>query len=392
MSIPTRTSDQREEQDAHQIQEPPDIQPSDATRFAPMLPVSPSVVQRPREESPYYVQEENDDDPLEQHSGGMGESFAPPFQASSDMPVLNGDQHGVDQLISPPANERSARTKTSRLSLLRIVLPFALALLVLGVLWVTVFAQPAQPLTTTKSATTTGTRQSPGGQAGTTVHTGPTAPPILKPTTVTVPPSSTTGSTLNGSWVPQHLPAGWANAGLTTGDGIFAERTAMTFTDREVGLDFRNVGTRGQHAGTFTASTFILTPGGRARFAQNDVRVVNNVLFDKVAAIQLVQSAINDTPSLLQFQVQGQQEFAWVDVAYTLFQSKIDTNATLQQRTEGLETDPATGQPRVHHMSVLLVRVTPGTQGANAPMGGSGWLVSDYGIDLPTPLTIAPPV
>jgi len=207
-----------------------------------------------------------------------------------------------------------------------------------------------------------------------------------------VPTNATAGPTQNGSWVPQHLPTGWTTAGLTMGDGIFAERTAMTFTDREMGLDFRNVGTRGQHGGTFTAATFILTPGGRERFAQNDVRAVNNVLFDKVAATQLVQAAVNATPNLVQFQVQGQQEFAWVDVSYTLFQSKIDPNATSQQRAEGLEMDPVTAQPRVHHMSVLLVRVTPGTQGTNAPMGGSGWLVSDYGVDLGAPLAIAQPL
>jgi hypothetical protein len=32
-------------------------------------------------------------------------------------------------------------------------------------------------------------------------------------------------------------------------------------------------------------------------------------------------------------------------------------------------------------MIVLLLRVTPGTQGANAPMGGTGWLVSTYALD-----------
>jgi hypothetical protein len=32
-------------------------------------------------------------------------------------------------------------------------------------------------------------------------------------------------------------------------------------------------------------------------------------------------------------------------------------------------------------MIVLLLRVTPGSQGTNAPMGGTGWLVSTYVLD-----------
>jgi hypothetical protein len=32
-------------------------------------------------------------------------------------------------------------------------------------------------------------------------------------------------------------------------------------------------------------------------------------------------------------------------------------------------------------MIVLLLRVPPGTQGTNAPMGGTGWLVSTYALD-----------
>jgi hypothetical protein len=32
-------------------------------------------------------------------------------------------------------------------------------------------------------------------------------------------------------------------------------------------------------------------------------------------------------------------------------------------------------------MIVVLLRVTPGSQGTNAPMGGTGWLVSTYALD-----------
>src|SRR3989449_7873397 len=33
---------------------------------------------------------------------------------------------------------------------------------------------------------------------------------------------------------------GWTGAGLSTGDSLEAERTAWTFTDREMSLDYRN--------------------------------------------------------------------------------------------------------------------------------------------------------
>jgi hypothetical protein len=172
---------------------------------------------------------------------------------------------------------------------------------------------------------------------------------------------------------------GWTGAGLSTGDALEAERTAWTFTDREMSLDYRNVGTQAQLGGTFTASVFLLTPNARVRFFQNDVRANNDVLFDRVQRQQLIQQVINAQPRLVQFQVQGQQQFAWVDVSFQLWQSWLD--AQTGSRAEGLEIDPTIHGPRVHHLIVLLLHVTPGTQGANAPMGGTGWLVSTYTLD-----------
>ena len=221
--------------------------------------------------------------------------------------------------------------------------------------------------------------------AGTPVtHTTPTARPTRTvqktptPTMATATPQATPPS----DWVPsaqtlQQL--GWTGAGLSTGDALEAERTAWTFTDREMSLDYRNAGTRAQHGGTFTAAVFLLTPNARTRFFQNDVRAINNVLFDRVQQQQLIQEVVNAEPRLVQFQVQGQQQFAWVDVSFQLWQSQLDPQTG--QRVEGLELDPATHAPRVHHMIVLLLRVTIGTQGANAPMGGTGWLVSTYALD-----------
>jgi hypothetical protein len=144
-------------------------------------------------------------------------------------------------------------------------------------------------------------------------------------------------------------------------------------------LDWRSVGTRAQQGGTLTAAVFVLTPNARVRFLESDVRVMNNVLFDRVQQQQLLQEVVNAQPSLVQFQVQGQQEFAWVDVSFQLWQSRLDPQTG--QRTEGMERDPATKGPRVHQMVVLLLRLTPGTQGTNAPMGGTGWLVSTYTLD-----------
>ena len=43
----------------------------------------------------------------------------------------------------------------------------------------------------------------------------------------------------------------------------------------------------------------------------------------------------------------------------------------------------------MHHMTVLLLRVPPTTQGADAPMGGTGWLVNVYALDATTPLSVA---
>jgi hypothetical protein len=194
--------------------------------------------------------------------------------------------------------------------------------------------------------------------------------------------TATAQITPQSNWVPsaqtlQQL--GWTGAGLSTGDSLEAERTAWTFTDREMSLDYRNAGTQAQHGGTFTAAVFLLTPNARARFFQNDVRTINDVLFDRVQKQQLIQEVVNAQPRLVQFQVQGQQQFAWVDVSFQRWQSRLDQQTG--QRAEGLELDSATNGPRIHHMIVLLLRITPGTQGTNAPMGGTGWLVSTYALN-----------
>ncbi len=128
------------------------------------------------------------------------------------------------------------------------------------------------------------------------------------------------------------------------------------------------------------APTFLLTPAARIRFEQNDLRAANNVLFDSVQQRQLIQLVINAQPHLVKFQMQGQQQFAWVDVSFQLWQSQLDPQHP-GQRIEGQEIDPTTKKPRGHHMVVLLLRVQPGTQAINPPMGETGWLVSNYALD-----------
>ncbi|BCL79652.1 hypothetical protein ccbrp13_21170 [Ktedonobacteria bacterium brp13] len=179
------------------------------------------------------------------------------------------------------------------------------------------------------------------------------------------------------------------------GDAIEALRTGSTFTDREMSYDYRNIGTPTHHSGTLTGATFLLTPGGQIRFSHYDVRAINNVLYDTILNGKIIQQVVNAQPSLVQFeiiQLQGQQyQFAWVNVAFGLFQSKID--AVSGTRTEQLELDPTTHQPLLHHLVVVLVRQSPQTQGAYAPMGGTGWLVDTYALDPNTlPFATATPL
>jgi hypothetical protein len=189
------------------------------------------------------------------------------------------------------------------------------------------------------------------------------------------------------NWVPQQLPGSWTAAGLSTSDAVEASRTAITFTDREMSLDFRSAGTRNNHGGTFTAATFLLTPAGMQRFQQNDLRVINNTLWDNVQQEKLVQSVVNAQPLLFMAlsSGQGQPFFAWVDVSFQLYQSKLGGNG---KPVEGFEIDPNLNAPRLHHMVVLLVRVPPQNAGANPAMGGTGWLVSTYALDLPAGNTV----
>src|SRR5579859_1819025 len=159
----------------------------------------------------YYV-EENDENTDE---AGMSAEGATPFQFSLDMPVIEIEDERQPRHSTLPELPKNRRSRLRKLALLGTVLIVAS-----GFLWLTVFAQPAQPFT---------------GVASTTQpHHSQQAPiPTLTPTVGSL-----------GTWMPEPLPAGWTTAGLTMGDGIFALRTAWAFTDREEGIDYRAVGTR----------------------------------------------------------------------------------------------------------------------------------------------------
>jgi hypothetical protein len=355
-----------------QIQLPPDdVQPSGSEGRQPSdaLPAASPI--------PMQTSNEHDDFPedalLEDEAAGWSAQFVVPFQQSGPLPAVNPQttQASTNQASTPA----QGRTPPRRFPILKVALISTLIVLAVGFLALSVFAQPAHQLTTVAKKLTQGspaTHKAPTARPTRTVQMTPT------PSMATATPQATPQS----DWVPsaqtlQQL--GWTGAGLSTGDALEAERTAWTFTDREMSLDYRNAGTQAQHGGTFMAAVFLLTPNARARFFLNDVRAINNVLFDRVQQQRLIQEVVNAEAHLVQFQIQGQQQFAWVDVSFQLWRSQLDPQTG--SRAEGLELDPTTHGPRVRHMIVLLLRVAPGTQGTNAPMGGTGWLVSTYALD-----------
>lgn len=322
----------------------------------------------------FYIE----DEPLD-----LGTSFVAPFQLSNEMPTVFAQAEQAqpsDQAPAVPTAHAISTIKPGRK--LRLSLPIIAILVCVvvigGLLVMNALAQTTPPL------------QTRGVGSSPTTPSGNQQKPTVKiPTPIPTPGTNGQGQGQpSTNWVPQQLPNGWTNAGRSNGDAIQAFRTSVAFNDREMSLDYRSVGTRNTHGGTFTAATFLLTPAARQRFMSNDVREINNTLFDMVTNTKLIRLVINPQPQLVQFVQQGQQQFAWVDVAFQLWQSQLDPNNP-KIRTEGVELDPTTHQPRTHHMTVLLLRVPPQDAGVNPAMGGTGWLVSNYGLDLPNDTDLA---
>lgn len=378
-----------------------DEQPVDATRTGEELqaamPTSPSAPQpvvlpkQAEEEEEEFISFEDEQPDLEA-------AFAAPFQRSNAMPTVSRPAQLSDQVSAvtrEPAVPPTKARRTPRLSLMMIAILVSVVAIV-GLLAMNALAQTTPPLQTHENGSSQtvpsagSLPQKPGGK-----QQKATMKPTPVPLAPQMPGTAGQGQTMaqtSSEWVPQSLPTGWTNAGLLTGDGIQAIRTAVAFNDREMSLDYRSVGTRNTHGGTFTAATFVMTPAARQRFQQNDVRVINNTLFDMVVTTRLIRLVVNPQPQLVTFVQQGQQQFAWVDVTFQLWQSRIAPNNP-QQRIEGKDLDPATKQPRIHHMTVLLLRVPAQNAGNNPAMGGTGWLVSNYALDLPngTALNIVQP-
>ena len=326
------------------------------------------------EETAYYTiegEEENPDGEYVQKEAPSAEC-TPPFELSGELPIAGALPPRGIQANGSPASWRGGRKFP-----IRRVLVLLVAILIVGSLFLaSVFAKPAMPSqqndrngsTVAPRATTTLPKAVPTQQHH--QSTTPTPRPMVTPTV---------GATSQGTPQVNEVPSnqslqqlGWTTAGLTLADALQADRTAVTFTDREEDLVFNKAGTR-------TAAFFLLTPAAKNRFTQNDVRVSSNALWGNVIGQRLIQLAINEQPALVKQAAQGQNQFAWVDVPFNLWRSRIDSQHP-NQRIEGIENDPATNVPRTYHMVILLL-LTPGSQGINAPMGGTGWLVSNYVLD-----------
>jgi hypothetical protein len=342
-----------------------------ATQQPPEATVVESTA-RPADQPPYYTQDEDqEEEDWDDYNedGGLSTEFVTPFQRSDALPVLNAATAGA---TAPGLSQAAGQPGPRRFPAMRVILVGIVVALVTGVFFMWVSAKPATPTHGNGSAvpTAASTTKVPSAK--------PTPTPRAQQGKV---PTPTPVATVT-SKVTQQIPTdqtlgqlGWTAAGLTAADAFQAERTGGTFTEREETLVFNEPGTR-------TAATFLLTPGARGRFARNDVRASSDTFWNTVTdpQCQLIQFALNLQPRLVKFATQGQQRFAWVDIAFWRWQSRIDPNDQAQ-RTSGMELDPATNQPRVHHMIVLLLRVAPQSQGANASMGGTGWLVSNYALD-----------
>jgi hypothetical protein len=331
----------------------------------PQAVVLPSPL-KVEEEEPFSI--EFEEEPSESEM-----AFGAPFQLSGATPMVSSPAQafaqtpGIPPLSAPPSPRAGGKPRMSSMMAVLVVC----VVVIVGLLVINVLAQTPPPLQTHANSSSTSNQQKLRGKASLTVTKAPGKQ-----------------SAQASDWVPQQLPTGWTHAGLLTGDAIQALRTAVAFNDREMSLDSRSVGTRNKHGGTFTAATFAMTLAAKQRFLQNDVRESNNSLFDLVVNTRLVRLVVNPQPQLVTFVQQGGQQFAWVDVAFQLWQSQIDPNAS-QQRIEGKELIPMTNQVYVHHMMVLLLRVPAQNAGNTPAMGGTGWLVSNYGLDLPNAASLA---
>lgn len=171
----------------------------------------------------------------------------------------------------------------------------------------------------------------------------------VSPTPVSTAPASTLPAV-------QDLPAGWVDSGRNIVDATEAIAVAETFTQRYETLDYRS-------PATLTAARFLLTPEANIRFSATNKRSTK-AFADQLQQQHLMQVATITGAKLIRAESSNGSFFAWVTVTYQL---------SVQQGTEASTvTDNS-------QLSVLLVSVPFNTPRDAPPMGGIGWLVSDFG-------------
>jgi hypothetical protein len=374
------------------------------TPLGNLLPPETKTAESANNPALFYTQEDDDIElhlPTNDSFNAQEAPFVLPFQSSTPIPTITPVKASATQgAMGQPSSDGTIQKHSLRL------LKF---LLIGGVVFFTMigggillFAQsaptPKPAMQATKTTIKHPTTKSPIAP-GVSTQKKTTAPsPTGHPSPAPQPSQGTqnqgqTTPTANLP-TPDTVPSaqrlsdlGWTQAGLSASDAIEALRTATTFTDREMSYDYRAIGTLAHHSGTLTSAFFLFTPGGQTRFAQNDVRVINNVLYEKIAQGKIIHQVVNAQAALVQLQgitVQGQVHLcAWINVSFSLFQSKLDP--ANGKRIDGLLTNATTGQPNRYQMAVVLVWVAPQNQGPDAPMGGTGWLVNTYALDATSP-------
>ncbi len=181
------------------------------------------------------------------------------------------------------------------------------------------------------------------------------APTNPTPAPTSVPPANP-GPTL------QNLPPEWAASNRQVTDAMEAMAVAETFTQRYETIDFRS-------PATLNSSRFVLTAAANDRFVASDKRG-GEAFATQMQQQQLVQTATVTGTQIVKAQSSDGQFFAWIRVTYQLATQKGQGNVSISD---------------VLPMNVLLVAVPFATPQNAPPMGGIGWLVSDFkhGSSLP---------
>lgn len=190
------------------------------------------------------------------------------------------------------------------------------------------------------------------------------------PTPTKPKPSPTAVSTPVATAIPgaQTLPPAWSASGRGTTDMLEALTVAETFTQRYETIDFRS-------PGTLSASRFIMTRAANIRFSANDQRNTDQFA-EQIQQEHLLQDAFITGAQLVAAQELNGNFFAWVTVSYQLsVQQNQEPALTMQNR----------------QMTVLLVAVPFDTPAGAPPMGGIGWLVSNYSSGAALPAIPAQP-